>query len=74
MSREELLETRKRWFRLMLNERMFKRPLVLFTRHPGASLDDILYWGWFEDLKVYAIKRKFGVQYFKYLIDFKTLP
>ncbi|MFS7977641.1 hypothetical protein Hanom_Chr10g00906401 [Helianthus anomalus] len=57
----------------MPKERKFKMPLAFFTRHPYASLGDILCWGWFEDLKVNAIKREFGVQYLKYLVDIKTL-
>ncbi|MFS8002404.1 hypothetical protein Hanom_Chr13g01201691 [Helianthus anomalus] len=64
LSREELLETREHWFRPMPKERKFKRPLVFFTRHLDVSLGDILSWGWIEKLKVHAIRREFGVQYF----------
>ncbi|MFS7977915.1 hypothetical protein Hanom_Chr10g00909601 [Helianthus anomalus] len=57
----------------MVEERKFKRPLKFFTRHPDQSLGDILSWGYLEDLKVYAIKREFGVPYFKFVKDLKTL-
>ncbi|MFS7953294.1 hypothetical protein Hanom_Chr07g00616831 [Helianthus anomalus] len=30
--------------------------------------------GYLEDLKVYAIRREFRVQYFEFLLDIKTLP
>ncbi|MFS7929111.1 hypothetical protein Hanom_Chr04g00328671 [Helianthus anomalus] len=42
--------------------------------HPEKSLGDILSWGYLEDLKVYAIRREHGVQYFEFLSDIKTLP
>ncbi|MFS7912961.1 hypothetical protein Hanom_Chr02g00136071 [Helianthus anomalus] len=58
----------------MPKERKFKIPLSFFTRHPDASVGDILSWGCLEDLKVYAVKREYGVQYFKYLKNTKTLP
>ncbi|MFS8022859.1 hypothetical protein Hanom_Chr16g01444491 [Helianthus anomalus] len=74
MTREELREERKKWFKPEVNERKFKRPLKFFTRHPDQSLGDILSWGYLENLKVYAVKREFGVEYFKYLNDLKTLP
>ncbi|MFS7928945.1 hypothetical protein Hanom_Chr04g00326741 [Helianthus anomalus] len=71
---EDLLEERKRWFKVMPKERKFKRSFQYFTDHPDKSLGDILSWGYLEDLKVYAIRREFGVQYFEFLSDFKTLP
>ncbi|MFS7912587.1 hypothetical protein Hanom_Chr02g00131721 [Helianthus anomalus] len=58
----------------MVEERMFKRPLKFFTRHPDESLGDILSWGYLEDMKLYTIKREYFVQYFKFLKDIKTLP
>ncbi|MFS7947368.1 hypothetical protein Hanom_Chr06g00547481 [Helianthus anomalus] len=70
VSKEYLLEERKRWFKAMPKERKFKRPLQFFIRHPDKSLGDILWWGYLEDLKVYAIKREFGVEF---LSDIKTL-
>ncbi|MFS8033747.1 hypothetical protein Hanom_Chr17g01573221 [Helianthus anomalus] len=45
----------------MPEERKFKRPLKFFTSHPDKSLRDILSWGYLEDLKVYAIKREYGL-------------
>ncbi|MFS8022666.1 hypothetical protein Hanom_Chr16g01442211 [Helianthus anomalus] len=74
VSKEDLLEERKRWFKVMPEERKYKRPLQFFTRHPDKSLGDILSWGYSEDMKVYKIKREFKVQYFEFLSDIKTLP
>ncbi|MFS7905017.1 hypothetical protein Hanom_Chr01g00042811 [Helianthus anomalus] len=74
LTKEELREERKKWFKPMVEERKFKHPLKFFTRHPNKSLGDILSWGYLDDLKVYAIKREFGVQYFKFVKDIKTLP
>ncbi|XP_021986740.1 glutamic acid-rich protein-like [Helianthus annuus] len=71
---EELLEGRKKWFRVMPKERKYKRPLQYFTDHPDKSLGDILSWGYLEDLQVYAIQREHRVQYFQFLSDIKTLP
>ncbi|KAJ0442191.1 hypothetical protein HanIR_Chr16g0806381 [Helianthus annuus] len=71
---ETLLEGRKNWFKVMPKERKFKRPLQYFIDHPDKSLGDILSWGYFEDLKVYAIRREQGVQYFEFLSDIQTLP
>ncbi|MFS7962333.1 hypothetical protein Hanom_Chr08g00725431 [Helianthus anomalus] len=48
--------------------------MAFLTRNPDASLGDILLWGWLDDMKGYAIEREFGVQYFKFLVDIKTLP
>ncbi|MFS8028360.1 hypothetical protein Hanom_Chr16g01509661 [Helianthus anomalus] len=44
------------------------------TRNKDISLGDILSWGWIPELKVFAIKREYGVQYFMYLNDIKSLP
>ncbi|MFS7965402.1 hypothetical protein Hanom_Chr09g00761841 [Helianthus anomalus] len=74
ISKEDLYAERKKWFRPMQEERKFKRPLKFFTRHPDKSLGDILSWGYLEDLKVYVIKHEYGVQYFEFLSDLKTLP
>ncbi|MFS7946701.1 hypothetical protein Hanom_Chr06g00539401 [Helianthus anomalus] len=74
ISKEDLREEIKKWFRAMLEERKFKRLLMFFTRHPDKSLGVILSWGYLEDLKVYAIKCEYGVQYFEFLQDIKTLP
>ncbi|MFS8003143.1 hypothetical protein Hanom_Chr13g01210451 [Helianthus anomalus] len=63
---EELLEGRKRWFKVMPKERKYKRQLQYFTDHPDKSLGEILLWGYLEDLQVYAI-REHGVQYFEFL-------
>ncbi|MFS7989106.1 hypothetical protein Hanom_Chr11g01042821 [Helianthus anomalus] len=71
---EELHEERKKWFKPMVEEIKFKRPLKFFTRHPDQSLGDILSWGYLEDLKVYAIEKDFGVQYFEFVKYLKTLP
>ncbi|MFS7967578.1 hypothetical protein Hanom_Chr09g00787371 [Helianthus anomalus] len=51
LSKEELLEERKKWFKPMVEERKFKRPLKFFTRHQDQSLGDILSWGYLEDLE-----------------------
>ncbi|MFS7946112.1 hypothetical protein Hanom_Chr06g00532221 [Helianthus anomalus] len=58
----------------MPKERKYERPLQYFTDHLDKSLGDILSWGYLEDLKVYAIRREQGVQYFEFLSDIKTLP
>ncbi|MFS7913329.1 hypothetical protein Hanom_Chr02g00140571 [Helianthus anomalus] len=74
LTREELREERKKWFKPIPEERKFKRPLKFFTRQQDQSPGDILSWGYLEDLKVYAIKREYGVQYFKFICDLKKLP
>ncbi|MFS7919535.1 hypothetical protein Hanom_Chr03g00213791 [Helianthus anomalus] len=74
LTKEELREERKKWFKPLVEERKFKRPLKFFTSHSDESLGDILSWGYIEDLKVYAIKREFGVQYFILIKDIMTLP
>ncbi|MFS7986853.1 hypothetical protein Hanom_Chr11g01015151 [Helianthus anomalus] len=48
--------------------------VVVLTDYPDKSLGDILSWGYLEDLKIYVIRREFGVQYFEFLSDIKTLP
>ncbi|MFS8018733.1 hypothetical protein Hanom_Chr15g01395471 [Helianthus anomalus] len=65
VSKEDLLEERKRWFKVTPKERKFKSPLQFFTDHPDKSLGDILSWGYFEDLKVYAIRREFRTKKIK---------
>ncbi|KAJ0750073.1 hypothetical protein HanLR1_Chr05g0177671 [Helianthus annuus] len=75
LSKEELREERKKWFKQpQVEERKFKRPLKFFTRHLDESIGGILSWGYLEDMKVYAIKREYGVQYIKFLKDIRTLP
>ncbi|MFS8019044.1 hypothetical protein Hanom_Chr15g01399231 [Helianthus anomalus] len=59
LSKEELREERKKWFKPRVDERKFKRPLRFFTRHPDQSHGDISSWGYLEDMKVYAIKREY---------------
>ncbi|MFS7936379.1 hypothetical protein Hanom_Chr05g00414891 [Helianthus anomalus] len=71
---ETLLEGRKNWFKVMPKERTFRRPLQYITHNADISLGDILSWGYLEDLKVYAIRREQGVQYFEFLSDIQTLP
>ncbi|MFS8035285.1 hypothetical protein Hanom_Chr17g01591301 [Helianthus anomalus] len=51
ISKEDLREEKKRWFRAMPAQRKFKRPLMFFTRYPDKSLGDILSRGYLEDLK-----------------------
>ncbi|MFS7946711.1 hypothetical protein Hanom_Chr06g00539531 [Helianthus anomalus] len=71
---ETLFGGRKNWFKVMPKKRKYKRPLQFFTDHQDKSLGDILSWGYLEDLKVYAIRREQGVQYFEFLSDIQTLP
>ncbi|MFS7913333.1 hypothetical protein Hanom_Chr02g00140621 [Helianthus anomalus] len=73
LTREELREERKKWFKPIPEERKYKRPQKFFARQQDQSPGDILSWGYLEDLKVYAIKREYGVQYFKFICDLKTL-
>ncbi|KAJ0905548.1 hypothetical protein HanPSC8_Chr07g0295201 [Helianthus annuus] len=72
--RENLVEERKKWFKVMPKERKFIRPLQYFTHDADISWGDILSWGYLEDLQVYAIRREKEVQYFEFLSDIKTLP
>ena len=74
MTKEQNDEAKKSWFKLLPRERKFRRPLAYFTRNKDESLGDILSWGWFKEIDAYAIKREYGVQYFRYLADLKTLP
>ncbi|KAJ0808792.1 hypothetical protein HanPI659440_Chr01g0007271 [Helianthus annuus] len=72
--RENLAEERKKWFKVMSKERKSLRELQFFTHNKDISWGDILSWGYLEDLKVYAIRREQGVQYFEFLSDIRTLP
>ncbi|XP_022026769.1 protein PFC0760c-like [Helianthus annuus] len=45
LSKDEIREARKTWFKLMAKERKFRRPLAFFTRNPDVSLGDINSWG-----------------------------
>ncbi|MFS7954765.1 hypothetical protein Hanom_Chr07g00634371 [Helianthus anomalus] len=72
--RETLAEERRKWFKMMPNERKFRRPLQYFTHNVDLSWGDILSWGYLEDLQVYAIRREQEVQDFEFLSDIKTLP
>ncbi|KAJ0509333.1 hypothetical protein HanIR_Chr11g0527661 [Helianthus annuus] len=74
VSREITTEERKRWFKNMPKERKTLRALQYFTHNKDLSWGDILSWGYLEDLKVYAIRREQGVQYFEFLADIATLP
>ncbi|XP_022007728.1 uncharacterized protein LOC110906994 [Helianthus annuus] len=74
LSKEELQEEKKKWFRPMPEERKFKRPLKFFKSYLDESLRDILSWGYLDDLKEYTIKHEFEVQYFEYVKDLKMLP
>ncbi|MFS7926830.1 hypothetical protein Hanom_Chr04g00301731 [Helianthus anomalus] len=65
--RENLVEERKKWFKVMPKEKKFIRPLQYFTHDENISWGDILSWGYLEDLQVYAIRREQGVQYFGFL-------
>ncbi|MFS7954043.1 hypothetical protein Hanom_Chr07g00625681 [Helianthus anomalus] len=73
-NQHEIKNARKKWFKIMPAERKFRRPLAFFTRNKDISVGDIISWGWIPELKVFAIKREYGVQYFKYLNDIKSLP
>ncbi|MFS7947811.1 hypothetical protein Hanom_Chr06g00552591 [Helianthus anomalus] len=72
--RENLVEERKKWFKMMPKERKSLRALQFFTHDKDLSWGHILSWGCLEDLQVYAIRREQGVQYFEYLSDIRTLP
>ncbi|XP_022040471.1 titin-like [Helianthus annuus] len=74
VSREITAEERKRWFKNMPKERKTLRALQYFTHNKDLSWGDILSWGYLEDLKVYAVRREQGVQYFEFLADIATLP
>ncbi|KAM0012684.1 hypothetical protein Hdeb2414_s0049g00749991 [Helianthus debilis subsp. tardiflorus] len=67
-------EEKKKWFRTMPKERKSLRALQYFTHDKDLSWGDILSWGYLEDLKVYAIRREQGVQYFRCISDIATLP
>ncbi|MFS7936323.1 hypothetical protein Hanom_Chr05g00414191 [Helianthus anomalus] len=72
--REILAEERKKWFKVMPKERKTLRALQYFTHNKNISWGDIISWGYLEDLKVYAIRREEGVQYFEFLSDISSLP
>ncbi|KAJ0922396.1 putative transcription factor bZIP family [Helianthus annuus] len=72
--REITAEERKRWFKNMPKERKTLRALQYFTHNKDLSWGDILSWGDLEDLKVSAIRREQGVQYFEFLADITTSP
>ncbi|KAM0056062.1 hypothetical protein Hdeb2414_s0006g00213661 [Helianthus debilis subsp. tardiflorus] len=72
--REISTEEKKKWFRTMAKERKSLRALQYFTHDKDLSWGDILSWGYLEDLKVYAIRREQGVQYFRCISDIATLP
>ncbi|KAJ0621136.1 hypothetical protein HanIR_Chr01g0005261 [Helianthus annuus] len=72
--REILAKERKKWFKNMPKERKTLRALQYFTHSKNLSWGDILSWGYLEDLKVYAIRREEGVQYFEFLSDIASLP
>ncbi|MFS7905020.1 hypothetical protein Hanom_Chr01g00042841 [Helianthus anomalus] len=58
--RENLVEERKKWFKVMPKERKFIRPLQYITHDADISWGDILSWGYLEDLQVYAIRWEQG--------------
>ncbi|XP_035843913.1 FK506-binding protein 5-like [Helianthus annuus] len=73
MSKEEQREERKKWFRKD-TERKFKRPLQYYRSDKDVSLGNIISWGYLPQVNAYAIRREFGVQYFKYIQDIMSLP
>ncbi|KAF5818910.1 hypothetical protein HanXRQr2_Chr02g0071521 [Helianthus annuus] len=66
-------EDRSNWFKDS-HERKFKRPLKFFQRDRTISLGDIISWGFLPQVNAYAIRREYGVQYFKRLYDIMSLP
>ncbi|XP_022014942.1 uncharacterized protein LOC110914462 [Helianthus annuus] len=66
-------EERKNWFHKD-TERKFKRPLKFYKRDRDVSLGDIISWGFLPHVNAYAIRREYGVQYFKRLHDIMSLP
>ncbi|MFS7997625.1 hypothetical protein Hanom_Chr12g01143971 [Helianthus anomalus] len=73
MSKDEQRKERKKWFKRD-TERKFKRPLQYYRRDIDFSLGDIISWGYLPQVNAYAIRREFGVQYFKYIQDIMSLP
>ncbi|MFS7979690.1 hypothetical protein Hanom_Chr10g00930671 [Helianthus anomalus] len=73
MTKEENCEERKKWL-WKDTERKFKRPLQYYRRDRDVSLGDIISWGYLPQVNAYAIRREFGVQYFKYIQDIMSLP
>ncbi|KAJ0807707.1 putative Pterin-binding domain-containing protein [Helianthus annuus] len=72
--REIFAEEKKKWFKAMPKERKPLKALQYFTHDKDLSWGNILSWGYLEDLKVYAIRREQGVQYFRCISDIATLP
>ncbi|XP_022009660.1 uncharacterized protein LOC110908707 [Helianthus annuus] len=66
-------EDRSKWFKDS-HERKFKRPLKYFQRDRTVSLGDVISWGFLPQVNAYAIRREYGVQYFKRLYDIMSLP
>ncbi|XP_035832800.1 myb-like protein X [Helianthus annuus] len=66
-------EDHSKWFKDS-HERMFKRPLKFFQRDRSISLGDIISWGFLPQVNAYAVRREYGVQYFKRLYDIMSLP
>ncbi|MFS7919292.1 hypothetical protein Hanom_Chr03g00211041 [Helianthus anomalus] len=61
------------WFRKD-TERKYKRPLQYYRRDRDVSLGDIICWAYLPQVNAYAIRREFGVQYFQYIQDIRSLP
>ncbi|XP_022031498.1 intracellular protein transport protein USO1-like [Helianthus annuus] len=61
-------EDHSKWFKDS-HERKFKRPLKFFQCDRSISLGDIISWGFLPQVNAYAIRREYGVQYFKRLYD-----
>ncbi|KAJ0927098.1 hypothetical protein HanRHA438_Chr04g0178821 [Helianthus annuus] len=66
-------EDHSKWFKDS-HERKFKRPLKFFQRDRSISLGDIISWGFLPQVNAYAVRREYGVQYFKRLYDIMSLP
>ncbi|MFS7915725.1 hypothetical protein Hanom_Chr02g00168621 [Helianthus anomalus] len=66
-------EDHSKWFKDS-HERKFKGPLKFFQRDRTVSLGDIISWGFLPQVNAYAIRREYGVQYFKRLYDIMSLP
>ena len=66
-------EDHSKWFKDN-HERKFKRPLKFFQHDRSISLGDIISWGFLPQVNAYAVRREYGVQYFKRLYDIMSLP
>ncbi|XP_035838210.1 serine/threonine-protein kinase GIN4-like [Helianthus annuus] len=66
-------EDHSKWFKDS-HERKFKSPLKFFQRDRSISLGDIISWGFLPQVNAYAVRREYGVQYFKRLYDIMSLP